>query len=131
MDKPGFHRAPTVNRIIVTILASVALVFALMIVFVLNFLFAQSIERAKAVDMDDAYLITLSLRDNLEYTARMMNLTKASFEALAFQSRPEAAIDMADHILKSVAVKIRACRPIIGDDTGNANIGIPPGKVED
>ena len=102
MEKNKFHKAPMVNSLILSILAGVTVIFALMIVVVLNFLFNKSIDLAKTQDIDDASHITLSIKDNLDYMSRLLSLTQESFKTLDFHSEREAAIESANHILTAM-----------------------------
>ena len=102
MGKNKPYKAATINRIIVTTLVAVIVVFALTIVFFLNFTATNSIERAKAADVNDVTQMTLLLKDNFDFMSRMLKLTQESLAALDFRSESANAGESANHILSAM-----------------------------
>ena len=102
MERHRIRNAPTVKNIILTTLAAVAVIFAIMVILVLNFLSVRSIDRAKTENINDAYHITLTLRDNLNYLSQLLSLTQESLTTLDYRSEQAVVTAAADHVLTTI-----------------------------
>ena len=102
MKKTGLKKLPTINRTVLTTVASITLIFAVMIGVSLNLLYRGNIDRAKAVDAADAMNITTSLRENLDYMSRLLILAQDSVTAHDLQSETESLNESVDRILATM-----------------------------
>ena len=75
MERHKIRKTPTINSAIITTLVAVTLVFALMMLLLLNFLFSRSIDHEKNMDIEDATHISVSLKDSFDYMSRLLSLT--------------------------------------------------------
>ena len=85
MKRLKSQKMPTMNRVILTTLVSVMVIFTLMVLFVSNYLFTKSIDNAKAEDINNATQISLSLKDNIVFMSRLLRLTQQSFAEINFR----------------------------------------------
>jgi len=102
MDKRRFRVAPSINRIILTTMIAIMIVFALMIILLSSYTSSKSIDRAKTTDINDMAHISLLLQDNLDFMSRMLSLTQKSLAALDFKSEPSLAVSQTDGILRTM-----------------------------
>ena len=102
MKKPRLKKLPTINRTVLTTIASITLIFAVMIGVTLNLLYRGDINRAKAEDAVDAMNITISLRENLDYMSKLLILTQDSISSHNLQASTEDTAASIDHVLTSM-----------------------------
>jgi len=80
------QKLSTLNRVILTTLTAVFLVFGLLIALVTNILLTNSIKTAKSTYRNHAAHVFHVVRDNIAYTASILNFTQQSLGLLDFSS---------------------------------------------
>ncbi|MCL2879591.1 MAG: ATP-binding protein [Treponema sp.] len=86
MKKNKVLRLSTLNRIILTTLIAVLIIFSLLITLVTNILLSSSIKTAKAMYNSHADHIIQVVKDNMNFMSGMLNFTQQSLGMLDFKS---------------------------------------------
>ncbi|MCL1975410.1 MAG: ATP-binding protein [Firmicutes bacterium] len=86
MSKQKSERVSTLNRFIISMLIAITAIFLLMIVFLTNTLFKNSIDHAKAIDATNASQVTTFLSANFEHMTHLLYMTQQSLSGLDLYS---------------------------------------------
>ena len=95
--KPGLHKMTVLNRFIISMLTSITLLFVIMISFISQFLFTDSIKNASDYDQESASRVAASLGKSFEDMTHWMYMIQDSLSEL--ELGPESADAPADRIL--------------------------------
>ena len=100
MKKYKTYSLSTLNRVILTTLITVFIIFSLLIALVSNILLTNSIKTAKSIYTNRADHIIHVVKNNIDFLANMLNFTQQSLGLLDFSS-DDAAVT-ADQILMAM-----------------------------
>jgi len=90
MKKNRTQKLSTLNRVILTTLIAVFIVFCLLIILVTNVLLTNSININKSICESQADYIIQAIKDNLNYFSLMLNFSQRSLGLLNFNSNGNA-----------------------------------------